>query len=49
MSENAERSYVDMLSELSASVKADMIPITEKDVILRNVETLEQILWKYSA
>lgn len=49
MAEDDKRSYVDMLSELHLSVKSDMIPETEKDVILRNIETLEQILWKYSA
>lgn len=47
--DNALLSYVDLLCRLHAQVETDNIPAHEKREIMRQIEKLEQMLWKYSA
>lgn len=44
-----ERTYVDILNELKASVGTDNIPLQQKSVIEEQIDILVNLLWKWSA
>lgn len=45
---NTKLSYIDLLSILHTNIESDSIPYESKQHILGIIETLEQILKKYS-
>jgi len=45
-----ERNYMDMVTDLYAALDTDtMMPIEEKQTVIRDLQRIETILWKYSA
>lgn len=46
--EAENQSYVDLLYKLKSDVQFDLIPPVEKANIIKIIEELERILWKYS-
>lgn len=44
-----EKTYLDMLSELSRTVEKDSIPKDDKQKIVKLLSSLKKTLWKYSA
>ena len=44
-----EKSYFDILNELYEMIETDNIPKNEKEEIMETVNSLKDMLWKYSA
>ena len=44
-----ERTYLDILNELYEMLETDIIPKPEKEEIMETVNSLQDMLWKYSA
>lgn len=44
-----ERTYLDILNELYEMLETDIIPKHEKEEIIETVNSLQDMLWKYSA
>ena len=44
-----EKSYLDIITELCSSLEIDeVLPPAEKDIIMRHLQAIKCILWKYS-
>lgn len=44
-----EKTYVDILNELYEMIETDNIPKNDKEEIMETVNSLQDMLWKYSA
>lgn len=44
-----EKSYLDLLNTLYEMIETDSIPENEKEEIVETVNSLHDMLWKYSA
>lgn len=44
-----DNTYLNILLQLHDTVESDVIPNQDKEKIIKHIENLEQLLWKYSA
>ena len=44
-----DNTYLNILLQLHDTVESDVIPVQDKEKIIKHIESLEQLLWKYSA